>query len=470
MNTPTAEAASPAAELTFPEGFLWGAATAAFQIEGSTQADGRSDSIWDAFCRVPGAVDGGDTGEPAADHYRRMSDDVAMMADLGLGAYRFSIAWPRVCPRGDGVANAPGLDFYSRLVDELLDAGITPWVTLYHWDLPQILEESGGWTARDTAERFADYAGVTASALGDRVRFWTTLNEPACSAFLGYSAGIHAPGRTEPEAGVAAAHHLMLAHGLGVQAIRAAVAEAQVGVTLNFAPVSPADPDSPADVDAARRIDGLQNRIFADAVVKGAYPDDVLADLAPLGLPERIADGDLAVISTPIDLLGVNFYRDAVVTVGGPGVLPTPWPGSADVVFVERDLPRTGQDWEVTPDGLRRLLVDLDHAYPGLPLYVTENGAAYPDTVDPDGRVRDVERTRFLDAHVRACHAALAEGVDLRGYLAWSLLDNFEWAFGYAQRFGIVRVDYDTQRRTVKDSGHWFSQVAKTNRVPASTP
>lgn len=452
----------------FPPGFLWGSATAAFQIEGSTTDDGRGDSIWDAFCRVPGAVDGGDTGDPAADHYRRMREDVALMAELGLGVYRFSVAWPRVCPAGDSVVNPAGVDFYSRLVDTLLEAGITPWVTLYHWDLPQVLEDAGGWAARATAERFAEYADATARHLGDRVRYWTTLNEPWCSAFLGYAEGVHAPGRTDPRAAVAASHHLLLAHGLGLQAVRASVPDAEAGITLNLAPVSPADPDSPRDVEAARRIDGLQNRLFADAVVHGGYPDDVAADLEPFGLSECVVDGDLAVIGSPVDFLGVNYYRDAVVAGGGEEALPSPWVGASDVVFVQREVPRTGQDWEVTPDGLRRLLVDLHQAYPGLPLYVTENGAAYPDVVDPDGRVRDAERTAYFDAHVRACLAAIGEGVDLRGYFAWSLLDNFEWSFGYAQRFGIVRVDYATQVRTVKDSGRWLAEVARTGGLPAT--
>ncbi|HEU0040853.1 MAG TPA: GH1 family beta-glucosidase [Jiangellaceae bacterium] len=465
----TSRAETSGADLVFPAGFRWGAATAAFQIEGSTRADGRTDSIWDAFCRIPGAVAGGDTGEPAADHYRRMADDVALMAELGLGVYRFSVAWPRVCPDGDSRVNPAGLDFYSRLVDELLSAGITPWITLYHWDLPQVLEDAGGWTSRVTAQRFADYASATAAGLGDRVRFWTTLNEPWCSAFLGYASGEHAPGRTDPVAAVAAAHHLMLAHGLGVEALRAALPDATVGVTLNFAPISPADPGSAADVEAARRIDGLQNRLFLGAVAHGAYPVDVAADLDRYGLADHVLDGDLAVIGTPIDLLGVNYYRDAVVTAGDAERLPSPWVGAAEVRFVERDVPRTGQGWEVTPDGLHRLLTELHREVPHLPLYVTENGAAYPDAVTPDGRVPDVERTRYLDAHVRACHRALADGVDLRGYFAWSLLDNFEWAYGYAQRFGIVHVDYETQVRTVKDSARWFAELVRTGRLPGSS-
>ncbi|MGH8828082.1 MAG: GH1 family beta-glucosidase [Jiangellaceae bacterium] len=467
--TSTSRAKTSGVDLVFPAGFRWGAATAAFQIEGSTRADGRTDSIWDTFCRIPGAVAGGDTGDPAADHYRRMADDVALMAELGLGVYRFSVAWPRVCPDGDARVNPAGLDFYSRLVDELLSAGITPWITLYHWDLPQVLEDAGGWTSRVTAQRFADYAAATAARLGDRVRFWTTLNEPWCSALLGYASGEHAPGRTDPVAAVAAAHHLMLAHGLGVEALRAALPDATVGVTLNFAPISSADPGSAADVEAARRIDGLQNRLFLDAVAHGAYPVDVAADLDPYGLADHVRDGDLAVIGAPIDLLGVNYYRDAVVAGGDAERLPSPWVGAAEVRFVERDVHRTGQGWEVTPDGLHRLLTDLHREVPHLPLYVTENGAAYPDVVTPDGQVHDLERTRFLEAHVRACHRAIADGVDLRGYFAWSLLDNFEWAYGYAQRFGIVHVDYETQVRTVKDSGHWFAELARTGRLPAST-
>jgi beta-glucosidase len=444
----------------FPADFVWGAATAAFQIEGSTTMDGRSDSVWDAFCRVQGAVRNGDNGDPAADHYLLMADDVALMASLGLKAYRFSVAWPRVRPDG-GAANPAGLDFYARLVDTLLDNGITPWLTLYHWDLPQKLEETGGWANRDTAYRFAEFTESVTGKLADRVTNWTTLNEPWCAAFLGYASGIHAPGRTDPAAAVAASHHLLLAHGLGMSIIRDTVRDATAGITLNLYPVAPRDPDDPADVDAARRIDGLQNRIFLDPVTRGQYPPDVMADLAEYGIFDLIEPGDLDVISAPIDFLGVNYYRDYLVSGHGEVELPSPWVGSEHVAFPARPLPLTDSGWEVNPDGLRELLVQLHHTHPELPLYVTENGAAYPDNIE------DEDRVTFLDGHLRAAHAAIEQGADLRGYFCWSLLDNFEWAEGYAKRFGLVRVDFQTQERIPKRSAHWYAQVIADNGLPA---
>jgi beta-glucosidase len=453
-------------EHTFPAGFVWGAATAAFQIEGSTTVDGRSESIWDAFCRRPGAVVAGDTGEPGADHYRQFERDVALMAELGLGAYRFSIAWPRVRPDG-AEPNPAGLDFYERLVDCLLANGISPWATFYHWDLPQALEERGGWASRDTAFRFADYVRTVLDRLGDRVPVWTTLNEPWCAAFLGYASGIHAPGRTEPAAAIAAVHHLLLAHGLGLAAIRDLAPRADAGITLNLFPVDPADPESESDVDAARRVDGLQNRIFLDPVLCGEYPADVLADLAPYGLAEAIRDGDLAVISAPIDLLGVNYYR--AHTVAGsdtPAAGPSEWIGAESVEFISSGLPRTDSGWEVQPPGLVDVLVRLHEDYPRVPLHITENGAAYRDIVDPDGQIRDHQRIAFLDAHLRAAHTAIDHGVDLRGYFYWSLLDNFEWAEGYAKRFGIIHVDFASQRRTPKQSAHWYAHVIAHNSLP----
>ncbi len=463
-------------EVVFPTDFLWGAATAAFQVEGSTTADGRTDSIWDVFCRVPGNVVGGDTGEPAADHYRRVEQDVALMVDLGLRAYRFSIAWPRVRPDG-GAVNQAGLDFYSRLVDTLLANGITPWPTLYHWDLPQALEEKGGWANRDTAYRFAEYAESVVGALGDRVSSWTTLNEPWCSSFLGYAAGVHAPGRQEPEAAVAAVHHLLLGHGLATRAIRAAQPTAQVGITLNLYPVFPADPANPADVDAARRLDGMQNRIFLDPVLRGTYPADVLDDLAPYGISDHVREGDLDVISTPLDMLGVNYYSEHNVAVRPEvEVHPTrngrlqkgsPWIGLDKLTFPSRGLPRTDMDWEVQPAGLTAVLLRLHSEYPRLPLYITENGAAYPDVLGADGTVGDSDRVTFIEGHLRAAHDAIQEGVDLRGYFCWSLMDNFEWAEGYAKRFGIVHVDYDTQVRTPKMSAMWYANVVRENALNA---
>ncbi|OLR94364.1 GH1 family beta-glucosidase [Actinokineospora bangkokensis] len=453
-----------AGALEFPPGFVWGAATAAFQVEGSTTADGRTESIWDAFCRQPGRVVGGDTGEPGADHYLRMRSDVALMRELGLGAYRFSIAWPRVRPDGGG-PNHRGIAFYDALVDELLDNGITPVATLYHWDLPQALEDAGGWTSRDTAARFAEYADTATAVLGDRVSMWTTLNEPWCSAFLGYGSGVHAPGRTDPAAALAAAHHLLLAHGLAVPVIRSNVPGAVAGITLNLFPVLPASP-SAADADAARRVDALQNRLFLDPVLRGGYPPDLLSDVAHLGFAEHVRPGDAQVIAAPVDFVGVNFYRDHHVAAGGAGERAGgAWPGSEHLVFPPRGLPVTAAGWEIRAEGLRDLLVDLDRGYPGVTWYVTENGAAFDDRVEA-GQVFDHDRRDYLEGHLRAAHAAIAAGVDLRGYFAWSLLDNFEWAEGYAKRFGIVHVDYATQARAVKLSGRWYAKVAAENRVP----
>ncbi|MFF5989566.1 GH1 family beta-glucosidase [Prauserella flavalba] len=457
-----AEPALPS--VAFPRDFVWGVATAAYQIEGSTTVDGRRPSIWDAFCERPGTVAGGDSGEPGADHYRRMAEDVALMARLGVRAYRFSIAWPRVRPDA-GAVNPAGLDFYERLVDELLRAGITPWATLYHWDLPQALEERGGWASRDTAHRFADYADAVLGRLGDRVGTWTTLNEPWCSAFLGYGSGRHAPGRTDPSSAVAAGHHLLLAHGLGVAAIREHAPAARAGLTLNLFPVNVADPASEADAEVRRRIDGLQNRFFLDPVLRGEYPADVLADLEPYGLGGVIGPGDLDVVSAPLDLLGVNYYRDLYVSSipdehSGP---PSEWVGAEYAGFPDRDLPHTDSGWVVNAGELTGLLVRLHEEYPRLPLYVTENGAAFPDRAGASGMVEDHDRIAFVEAHLRAAHAALQKGVDLRGYFYWSLLDNFEWAEGYAKRFGLVHVDFATQRRTPKASASWYSRVIEDN-------
>jgi len=458
-----------AAGLEFPPGFRWGVSTAAFQIEGATTVDGRTDSIWDAFCRRPGAVVGGDTGEPAADHYRRYREDVELMAGLGIGVYRFSLAWSRVRPDG-GAPNPPGLDFYERLVDSLLERGITPWATLYHFDLPQALEEAGGWANRDTASRFAEFAASAAERLGDRVAFWSTLNEPWCSAFLGYGRGIHAPGRREPRAAVAAAHHLLLAHGLGLAELRRHAPQAQSGITLNLYPVWAADESVPADREAARRVDGLQNRLFLDPVLRGRYPADLLADLEPFGLAGRVRDGDLDLIGAPIDHLGVNYYRGYHVTGAlRPGVEPGrgEWVGADGIGFVpDPTASVTHSGWSVQPAGLTETLVRVHREYPAVPLYVTENGAAYPDAVRVDGGVDDAERAEYLAAHLRAAHAALAEGVDLRGFSYWSLLDNFEWAEGYSKRFGLVHVDYATQVRTPKRSAHFYARVIERNAVP----
>ena len=459
-----------ATERTFPDHFAWGAATASFQIEGSTDADGRTDSIWDTFCRRPGAVVGGDTGETACDHYRRMPDDVALMADLGLDTYRFSVAWPRVRPDA-GAVNAAGIDFYSRLVDTLLEHDIEPWVTLYHWDLPQTLEDSGGWTNRDTAYRFADYTATVFDALGDRVPTWTTLNEPWCSALLGYNAGVHAPGRTEPRAAVAAVHHLLLAHGLGMEVLRAGGAE-QAGITLNLWPFEAAHPDDPAEVEVARLLDGLQNRIFLDPLLRGEYPADVRAHLGPFGIDDHIVDGDLELIGAPIDVLGVNYYTTTQIEARPPSAEDAEWETISWTIGIDavrnssRGLPRTAMGWEVDPDGFSALLRRIRDEYPPTALVITENGSAWDDVVDADGRVDDPERVAYLESHLGAVLDAIADGVDVRGYLAWSLLDNFEWSLGYSKRFGIVHVDYDTQARTRKSSAEVFAAIAAGNALP----
>ncbi len=462
---------------TFPDNFIWGSATAAYQIEGAAQEDGRKDSIWDVFCRVPGKVINGDTGDVACDHYHRMPEDVALMKELGLQTYRFSISWARVRP-DDAEFNPKGIDFYSRLVDELLEAGIRPWATLYHWDLPAAIP--GGWTNRDTASRFAEYAAKMAETLGDRCKDWTTLNEPWCSSFLSYAGGEHAPGHTDPREGLAAGHHLLLAHGLGVEALRASLPEdTNVGLTLNFTVPDPADPESANDREAARRIDGIMNRFFLDPVFRGEYPADVLEDIAGLGLEEHIAYGDLKKINAPLDFLGVNYYNGGAFT-GSPDEGPAaqgeanglrkgnPNIGSEWVQGVSRDLPRTDMEWEIQPDGLRRLLVRLHEEYTGpagIPLYVTENGCAMPDQPDENGFVQDDDRVEYLRSHLLATRQAIEEGVDVRGYFVWSLMDNFEWAWGYEKRFGIVRVDYDSLVRTPKASAQFFSEAIKSNAV-----
>ncbi|QXE30290.1 MULTISPECIES: GH1 family beta-glucosidase [Microbacterium] len=466
----------------FPSDFLFGAATAAYQIEGAAFEDGRTASIWDAFCRVPGAVVGGDDGDVACDHYHRYPQDVALMKELGLQTYRFSTSWSRVRPDG-GAVNQAGVDFYSRLVDELLAADILPWLTLYHWDMPQALQEVGGWTNRDSVERFLEYAGTMHDALGDRVNVWTTLNEPWCSSFLSYTGGEHAPGHTSVAEGLLASHHLLLAHGATVRELRGRDASLNLGITLNHTVADPADPQNPADVDAARRLDGQFNRWFLDPIYRGAYPADTVEDIRAVD-PEAVArfeaavhEGDLETIAQRIDTQGVNYYHGDLVSGTGPDdaavssgpetahVTRSPYPSHEGIHAVERGLPRTAQGWEVQPEGLTRLLQRLwtEYAEPaGVVLSVTENGAAYDDTVvaeDGETRVPDADRTAFLRAHLDAVLDARDSGVDVRGYFYWSLFDNFEWAWGYDKRFGIVRVDYDTQERTVKDSGREYARI-----------
>jgi beta-glucosidase len=448
----------------FPRDFRWGVATAAYQIEGATTEDGRGPSIWDEFVRVPGRVFQGHTGEVACDHYHRYRHDVALMRELNVGTYRFSLSWPRIVPSGSGPTNTRGLDFYDRLVDTLLEAGINPMATLYHWDLPQALEDRGGWTNRETVHRFVEYASVVHARLGDRVRTWTTLNEPWCSAFLGYASGEHAPGRTEPNAAFVAAHHLMLAHGLATKALRSAGAR-EISIALNLFPVSPRNAADPHDQDAVRIIVGLQNRLFLDPMLRGHYPDDVQAIASRFGGLDHQRDGDLDIIGAPIDLLGVNYYTPGVAAarVGAPAMAA--YPGSEGVIFPDQGRPTTAMGWPIHAGGLLALLTWLHRHYPELPLIITENGAAFDDLVT-GGQVVDSARIDYLRGHLSAASAAIAAGVDLRGYLAWSLLDNFEWAYGYSKRFGLVHVDYATQKRTPKHSALWYRDVIARRALP----
>jgi beta-glucosidase len=450
-----------------PAEFVFGAATAAYQIEGAADEDGRGPSIWDDFSAQPGAVLNGDSGMIATDHYHRLEDDLNLMAELGLGAYRFSIAWPRIVPAGRGRVEHRGLDFYDRLVDGLLDRGIKPVATLYHWDLPSALQAQGGWVNRETAEAFAAYAHVTANRLGDRVAMWTTLNEPWCSAFLGHGSGEHAPGIRDNVAAFAAAHHLNLGHGWAVQALRAvARADAEVSVTLNLH-VDRGDPE------AVRRVDAIGNRIFLDPMLAGGYPADLIEDTAEITDWSFVQDGDAAAIHQKLDVLGVNYYSTQQVELI-PGASRDPhgasaWPGTADIRRVQMSGPRTDMGWLVDPPGLTELLVGLSARFPEMPLMVTENGAAYRDRVEmaaDGGRVvNDGDRVEYLRTHIAALGAAIEAGADVRAYFAWSLLDNFEWAWGYSKRFGIVHVDYDTLERTPKRSARWFADLIAAHRA-----
>ncbi len=453
--------------ITFPEGFLWGAATSSYQIEGAVAEGGRGPSIWDTQCHHTSLVRDGHTGDVAADHYHRWEADVDLMSGLGLRAYRFSVAWPRVQPSGSGMVNQAGLDFYSRLVDRLLDHDIVPALTLYHWDLPQALEDAGGWPARDTAYRFADYAAIVFAALHDRVPLWATLNEPWCSSLLGYADPSHAPGHSDPAEATRAIHHLNLAHGLAVQAMRSIDSEPQLGIVLNITPIHVVgDDDEGAAADAARRYDALRNRVWSEPLLLGRYPEDAVADLQAFGgLP--LEEGDLAVIAQPLDWLGINYYNDEHMRAQ-PGATWAATPGLRDAVGFAPGDEHTDMGWPITPDGLRALLVGLKGAYPDLPpVYITESGCAYDDPVI-DGVCHDPRRISYLDAHLRALHAAIEAGVDVRGYFEWSLLDNFEWSHGYHKRFGIVHVDYATLERTPKDSAYWYRDVIARNGLEAT--
>ena len=447
---------TPAAEVarSLPSSLRLGAATASYQIEGSTQVDGRGQSIWDTFTMQDGRIADGSSGEPACDHYQRMPADVALMTELGLAVYRFSIAWPRIQPSGHGPVNEQGMDFYDRLVDTLLDAGIEPLPTLYHWDLPQVLEDAGGWPSRDLAGRFADYAHLVAQRLGDRVDRWATLNEPWVVAHLGYNTGVHAPGRQDPAAAMAAAHTLLRAHHLGDQAIRAASSTAQVGIALNLTTIRP-DRDTAADEEAVRALDAIRNRWWLDGVVHGRLPEDAVDAWSAIDRPD-LRDDDLP--AGPPDWLGINYYFPEIVTTRADGEeLPDACVSPARAVAPSGHV--TAMGWRVDPGAFTELLTRVHRDYGPIPLVITENGAAYDDPDPVDGRVQDPLRATYLADHVLAVAAAIDQGVPVTDYLAWSLLDNFEWALGISKRFGIVHVDYDTQIRTIKDSGRWYAEL-----------
>nr|AIF34060.1 beta-glucosidase family 1 [uncultured bacterium] len=435
----------------FPKGFLWGAATAAYQIEGAWNEDGRSESIWDRFSHTPGKVVNDHTGDIACDHYHRWPEDIALMRKIGLQAYRFSISWPRILPAGNGAVNAAGLDFYDRLVDGLLEAGIQPFATLYHWDLPQVLQDRGGWANRDTVAAFTEYADVVVRRLGDRVKHWITHNEPWCTAFLGNWMGEHAPGLRNGPA-LAVAHHVLLSHGEAVPVLRAGSPGAQVGITLNFSPAYPAS-ESEADRAAALRHDGFFNRWFLDPLYGRGYPADMLEVYGDM-MPE-VPPGDLERIAVPTDFLGVNYYNRAVIR-DDPAAQPL------RTGFVEPKGEYTHMNWEVYPDALRALLERLHRDYAPPRMYITENGAAYYDALTDD-RVHDESRIGYLRSHLAACAKAIDAGVPLEGYFAWSLTDNFEWAWGYTRRFGMIYIDYPTQRRIWKDSAHFYAGAIASN-------
>ncbi len=452
--------------LTFPKDFLWGAATSSYQIEGAWNEDGKGESIWDRFVHTPHKIEDGSDGDVACDHYHRWRDDIALMKSLGLQAYRFSINWPRILPRGRGPVNQKGLDFYSQLVDGLLGAGIRPFVTLYHWELPQALQDEGGWPTRSTAEAFAELADVVSRHLGDRVKDWITINEPWCVSFLSHQVGEHAPGGKDWNAAIRAAHHVLLGHGLALPLIRRNSPHAEVGITLNQEPAVPASTGQ-ADQQAARRHDGYFNRWFLDPLYGRHYPADMLAHyvaqnhLPPEGMP-FVRDGDLETIAAPTDFLGVNYYHRAIIRDShAPANEPQtvfPVPHSTEM------------GWEVYPDSLYDLLNRLHFEYQPPKMYITENGASYSDGPGSDGRIRDQRRLDYLRGHFAAAHRALSNGVPLKGYFVWSLIDNFEWAKGYTQRFGVVWVDYQTQQRLPKDSALWYRDVIANNGLGGSDP
>jgi len=438
----------------FPDNFLWGTATASYQIEGAVKADGRGKSIWDVFSHTPGKILNNDNGDVACDHYYRWQEDIQLMKSLGYKAYRFSIAWPRILPEGRGRINQPGLDFYSRLVDGLLEAGIQPLATLYHWDLPTALENA--WLNRSVVDAFAEYTSVVAHLLGDRVKTWFTINEPWCASHLSYTFGEHAPGMTDRSKGILAAHHVLLAHGVAVRELRKAVPDAQIGIVPNMSPIHN-DPDAPVSNDLIRFMDGELIRWFTDPIFGRGYPKDMLEDYVRMGVlesiePDFIQPGDMDLIAQETDLLGINYYTRQFISAKSNGQHNE-----------NRDVPKTEMGWELYPQGLYELLERINREYHPKQLMVTENGASYSDGPDETGRVRDQRRIDYLQTHIEMVWQAIQTGIPVTAYLQWSLLDNFEWARGYSQRFGAIYVDYETQKRTIKDSAWWFSDVIKRN-------
>lgn len=450
-------------KLHFPQTFVWGSATASYQIEGAWQEDGKGESIWDRFSHTPGNVLNEANGDVACDHYHRWPEDIALMKELGLQAYRFSIGWPRILPEGVGKVNLAGVDFYSRLVDALLEAEITPFVTLYHWDLPQALQDRGGWPKRHTAEAFVEYADVITRALGDRVTHWITHNEPWCASLLSHQIGEHAPGWRDWHAGLAAAHHLLLSHGWAVPVIRRNSPGAEVGITLNLYTAVTAK-QTPENLKAVRMYDGYFNRWFLDPIYGRRYPADIVetylqAGVLSSGELDFVVDGDFEAMGAYTDFLGVNYYSRALVKAGpASSILPVDDPENAA-------LERTDMGWEVYPKGLYDMLCRLHFEYQPAKIYVTENGASYADAPGVDGKVHDTRRIDYLRNHFIKAHEAMAAGAPLAGYFVWSLMDNFEWAKGYTERFGIVWVDYETQQRIPKESARWFQRVIAENAV-----
>jgi len=439
----------------FPSDFLWGVATSSFQIEGATTQDGRGPSIWDTFCQQEGAIADHSDGAVACEHYTRWPEDLDLIASLGVPAYRFSVAWPRVLPQGTGRVEPKGLDFYERLVDGMLERGIKPWATLYHWDLPQALQDKGGWESRETVDAFVEYSRVVCERLGDRVEGWITHNEPWCASVLGHLNGEHAPGLKSQQAHLTSSHHLLLSHGRSIETIREVVGDRPVGITLNLVPSHPAS-ESEADREAQARFDGFFNRWYLDPLAGRGYPEDMLRryqDERYVDSWDFIKPGDLDEIAAPCDFLGINYYSRGIIRSDKVSEEDN------EPVLITTQGEPTDMGWEVYPDGIRALLVRLHEEYGFGPLYITENGAAYSTGPDELGRVRDTLRRQYLEEHLKACHQAMEAGVPLAGYFAWSLMDNFEWAFGYEKRFGLVHVDYETQRRTPKDSALWYRDV-----------